>query len=566
MITQRPQRFATERLPSDWHPLVRTIYAGRVADSSEISKHLKHLSPFSALSDVDKAVMRLRQAIDRQESVLIYGDYDVDGATATALCVRVLKLLGARVEWFVPQRERHGYGLSVKGLADLAQAPDLIITVDNGIRAHEAVQEANALGIEVIITDHHLPDKTLPAALAVVNPNREDCTFAGKNLAGVGVAFYVLMALRESLLADGLWPSDLRLSDYLDLVALGTVADVVALDHDNRILVNHGLQRLRSGKANLGVLALCAVANLNPMFVTAQDIAFAIAPRLNAVGRLGAMADGVALLLSEDWVTTQDYASQCDEYNRDRKMLENTMQQQALGVLDAEQMVICVHQADWHEGVLGIVASRLASRYARPVMVATDCADNRRIKASLRSVKGVALDALLAEAAQAIPAQAISYGGHEMAAGLTVDKSAWQALVKALQQAFLTQIGQEAPKQPIYIDGELPTELLQVDWARYLEQLEPWGAAMPAPAFANVFELLEHRILGRQHSRLTLREPYSGQVVQAMWFFHQVDAALTGLVQVVYEMQVNRFHGDERLSLLVRELRPFERNHTLQYA
>ena len=323
MITPRPLRIDTAALPADWHPLVKNIYAGRLSHHDEIEKRLQHLLPPDNLTGLNAALDRLDRAIRHREPILVYGDYDVDGATATALTVRVLRQLGADVTWFIPNRSVHGYGFSLAGLADLPGAPRLILTVDNGIQSHDAIAAARVRGIDVVVTDHHLPGETLPPANAIVNPNRRDCPFAGKHLAGVGVAFYLLLALRSRLLAENRWPDTLRLSDYLDLVALGTVADLVPLDYNNRILVNHGLARIRSGHANTGINALMAVANLDPARLTAQDIAFSLAPRLNALGRLGDMADGVALLLAEDRQTALDYAQQCDDLNRDRKALEN---------------------------------------------------------------------------------------------------------------------------------------------------------------------------------------------------------------------------------------------------
>lgn len=552
MITPRPLRIDTAALPADWHPLVKNIYAGRLNHHDEIEKRLQHLLLPDNLTGLDAALDRLDHAIRNREPILIYGDYDVDGATATALTVRVLRQLGADVTWFIPNRSVHGYGFSLAGLADLPGAPRLILTVDNGIQSHDAITAARARGIDVVVTDHHLPGETLPPANAIVNPNRRDCPFVGKHLAGVGVAFYLLLALRSRLLAENRWPDALRLSDYLDLVALGTVADLVPLDYNNRILVNHGLARIRSGHGNTGINALMAVANLDPARLTAQDIAFSLAPRLNALGRLGDMADGVALLLAEDRQTALDYAQQCDDLNRDRKALENEAVQEAARQVSPALPLAAAYDPAWHEGIIGILAARLKSRFARPALVATDSGETGWIKASLRSVSAVPLVPLLDSAARDLPPAALRYGGHAAAAGLSVQREHYPALIAAINRAFAEHYGATVPPEPVYIDGELPATLLNLDWARYLERLEPWGAALPVPVFANPFEVLDCRLLGSAHTRLVLREMDSGNIYNASWFFHTADYKSGTRLRIVYQLQVNRFYRDERLDLLVQ--------------
>mgnify|MGYP000922738569 FL=1 len=552
MITPRPLRIDTAALPADWHPLVKNIYAGRLNHHDEIEKRLQHLLLPDNLTGLDAALDRLDHAIRHREPILIYGDYDVDGATATALTVRVLRQLGADVTWFIPNRSVHGYGFSLAGLADLPGAPRLILTVDNGIQSHDAITAARARGIDVVVTDHHLPGETLPPANAIVNPNRRDCPFVGKHLAGVGVAFYLLLALRSRLLAENRWPDALRLSDYLDLVALGTVADLVPLDYNNRILVNHGLARIRSGHGNTGINALMAVANLDPARLTAQDIAFSLAPRLNALGRLGDMADGVALLLAEDRQTALDYAQQCDDLNRDRKALENEAVQEAARQVSPALPLAAAYDPAWHEGIIGILAARLKSRFARPALVATDSGETGWIKASLRSVSAVPLVPLLDSAARDLPPAALRYGGHAAAAGLSVQREHYPALIAAINRAFAEHYGATVPPEPVYIDGELPATLLNLDWARYLERLEPWGAALPVPVFANPFEVLDCRLLGSAHTRLVLREMDSGNIYNASWFFHTADYKSGTRLRIVYQLQVNRFYRDERLDLLVQ--------------
>ena len=534
VITPRPARINAATLPADWHPLVKNIYASRLASHDEIEKRLQHLLPPDNLPDIAPALARLDHALATGEPVLVYGDYDVDGATATALTVRVLRQLGANVDWFIPHRSAHG----------------------NGTSSHEAVAAARARSIDTLITDHHLPGDTLPDAIAVVNPNRHDSTFPGKNLAGVGVAFYLLLALRQHLRAQGRWPEHLRLTDHLDLVALGTIADLVPLDYNNRILVNHGLARIRSGQANTGIRALLAVANLEPAYLGAQDIAYSVAPRLNALGRLGDMSDGVALLLAEDWQTAQDYAQQSDEKNRDRKALENEAVQEAARQVSPALPLAAAYDPAWHEGIIGILAARLKSRFARPALVATDSNEDGWIKASLRSVSAVPLHELLNDAARHLPGEALRYGGHAAAAGLSVKREHYPALIEAINRAFLETYGTTVPPEPVYIDGELPAALLNLDWARYLERLEPWGASLPVPVFANPFEVLDCRLLGSAHTRLVLREMHSGNAYNASWFFHTADYRPGTRLRIAYQLQVNRFYGDERLSLLVQHAQP----------
>ncbi|MBV7434325.1 single-stranded-DNA-specific exonuclease RecJ [Cardiobacteriaceae bacterium TAE3-ERU3] len=553
MIRERPAQFDPARLPADWHPLVKRIYAARLASPDEYDKRLASLAAPHDMADLDQAVARIRQALDNQQRILIFGDYDVDGACSTALMVRVLRRLGGRVDWFIPDRKAHGYGLSVAGLNALPSLPDLLITVDNGIQSFEAAEWLAAHEVDLIITDHHLPGEAFPVACAVVNPQREDCGFGERSLCGAGVALYVLFALRRSLVNDGQWPDGLNLTDYFDLVALATIADLVPLSRNNRILVHYGLQRLRSRQGNPGLLALAAVANVQAAHLTAQDIAFAIAPRLNAAGRLGDMRDGVALLLSDDWQTAHDFAADFDALNRARKTLENDILHDALSMVDTTRAIASAYRPDWHEGVIGIVAGRLKAQLNRPALIATLSEDGAWIKASMRSVAGINVKALLDEAATILPAGTLKHGGHAMAAGFSVQPDAYPALLLALEKAYSNQVT-AIPQQFHYIDGELAPDLLNVQWANYLEHLEPWGQQLPAPTFCNVFDIINCRCLGANHSRLTLREPGSGRVLQAMWFFHNVDYAPGTRVRAVYALQVSRFHGDERLNLLIEEI------------
>lgn len=545
----RPLISRPEAYPDHWHPLIRSIYATRIANPVQVEKRLGSLVPPDGIVAIEKAAARLQKAITTGETILVYGDYDVDGASATALLVRVLRRLDAKVRYFIPNRWRHGYGLSIAGLIALPELPRLLITVDNGMTSHAAAVWLAERQVDLIITDHHQPDAELPPACAVVNPRNAPADPALGNLAGVGVAFYLLLVLRRLWQRNAVFPVDL--SAYLDLVALGTIADVVPLDHNNRILVSNGLRQVQRQRGNPGILALCGVANIAPEKLSAQDIGFALAPRLNAVGRLEDMSEGVAMLLSDDWRTAQEYAQLLDSLNRDRKALENEMTTRAMALVDPALPIAAAYQADWHEGVIGIVAARLKSHFARPAMVATDTCDGARIKASLRSLRGVNIHELLAHAAQTLPSDTLSFGGHAMAAGLIVEKSVYSQLLSALCAAFDHHIGTQMPQEPLYIDGELSSELLDVGWAKYLEQLEPWGTDLPPPIFCNRFTVAECRRLGAQHTRLILRHPESGRPFQAAWFFHLAEFVPGDRIEAAYQIQVNRFFGDERLNLLL---------------
>lgn len=554
MIISRPQRINPATLPADWHPLIKTIYAARLNSPAEIEKRLQQLPSPESMAGLSTAIPRIAAALANQEKILIYGDYDVDGVTATALMVRVLKRLNARVGWFIPKRREHGYGFNPLGFAALPEHYPLIITVDNGIQSHAGVAVAKHYHSDVIITDHHLPGDSLPDALAVVDPNRRDCPFPGKHLAGVGVAFYVLLALRHYLKQRGRWPDDIQLTHYLDLVALGSIADVVPLDYNNRILVHHGLSKMRLPTSNPGIRALLAVANIEAQYLTAQDIAFSVAPRLNALGRLEHMADGARLLLSEDWQTAREYAQLCDECNLNRKTLEKEAFNSAKQMVaqNASSPLAAVYRPDWHEGVIGLVATRLKSHFAKPAIVGTDSSNPQIIKASLRSTHGVSLSLLLTRTACAFPSEKLQFGGHAMAAGLSIDRKYWAQFVQQLGENLQTLYGREIPPTPVYIDGELPSDLLNTRWAEYLEQLEPWGADLPVPTFINRFEILQCRRLGQAHTKLLLRAAGGNHIVNGSWFFYCADYPPGTYLDIVYQLQVNRFFGDSRLDLIIQ--------------
>ncbi|MDO4434816.1 MAG: single-stranded-DNA-specific exonuclease RecJ [Cardiobacteriaceae bacterium] len=549
--------------PEDCPDLVRTLYARRLQQPTEWDKSLKHLLP-AELKDIDKAVARLIKALKEREPILVYGDYDVDGACATALMVRVLKRLGMQVSWFIPDRLRHGYGLSVAGVAAARVYHPQIrlwLTVDNGMNSHAMAEALANQGIELIITDHHLPleheESALPTAIAVVNPNRLDCGFASKALCGTGVAFYVLMALQQALKHDvegkALWSLDLKLTEYLDLVALATIADVMTLDYNNRILVEHGLRLLRRGQGNMGLKSLLAQANVDYRFVSAQDLAFMVAPRLNAAGRIAHMKEGLQLLLSDERVGAQDLAYRLDEYNRERKALENDLWLQVKAQANPQSALSYAYLNGGHEGLLGILAGKLKALWGKPSLVLCASQEEDWVKGSLRSCYGVALDKVLAEASLALKPEDLRFGGHAMAAGLSVHQSALPRLLSEMETILSRDFPDHYPEEPEWSDGYLSPEYFTVAWANYLELLEPWGSGLPAPVFYQVFEVLDERVLG-QHSRLLLRHPENGEKFQAMWFFANQRLMVGNFVGVHYRLSVNRFHGDERLVLHIQSV------------
>lgn len=555
-LLERPFLQSPDAFSKDLPLLVREIYARRVRSPEEVDKGLRFLLPPDGFLDLRLAAERLFDAIVKGERVLIYGDYDVDGACSVALLYRVLRRLNVCVDFFVPNRFTHGYGLSVAGIGSLEALPDLLVTVDNGIRSFEAADYLKLHGVDLLITDHHQAEDVLPSACAVVNPNRRDCEFKGKNLAGVGVVFYLLVALRRVFLDRGL-EFPVALHRYLDLVALGTIADLVPLDFNNRILVHEGLKRLRMGEGNLGVRALCAVVGIDCENLKAQDMAFSLAPRLNAVGRLGDMADGVALLLTEDWATATEYARLFDDFNRERKALVGDMVRKARDMVRLNGLLADVYLPDGHEGVMGIVAARLKSMYSKPALVACDAVEEGWIKASLRSLAHVDIHALLVKVAQGFSSEDLRFGGHRMAAGLSVRKERYMDLIEALNERLLIDF-KDGFSEVLYVDGALNEEELSLDWARFLEHLEPWGSDFPAPVFCNRFRVIACRPLGAEHTRLKLMG-MQGAVFEALWFFHSASFVYGDIIEVVFQMQVNRFSGKERLNLLVDYARLLDR-------
>ena len=548
--------------------LARVLAARGVAEPGEVEHVLQRLPDFRALLDIDVASARLARAVTGDEPILVVGDFDADGATSTALALRGLRALGARrVDYLVPNRFEFGYGLTPEIVEVAAQRrPALIVTVDNGIASLAGVARARALGIDVIVTDHHLPGEALPEAVAIVNPNRPGDPFPGKALAGVGVLFYVLIALRQRLREDGWFDGAARrepnLAQWLDLVALGTVADVVPLDHGNRILVEQGLRRIRAGRACPGILALLRAARREPARAVASDLGFAVGPRLNAAGRLEDMSLGIECLLTDDPGEARRLAAELDALNQARREIEGDMQAQAEAAvrrlqLDGEpRWGLTLYRDDWHQGVVGLVASRLRERTHRPV-VAFARADDKTLKGSGRSIPGLHLRDALAWVDSHHPGLIERFGGHAMAAGLSLPGDHLGDFEQAFDAAVRALLDPEALQPVLYSDGELRPDDFRLDTARALRDLAPWGQGFPEPLFDGWFRLLDQRVLQERHLRLQLApRDAPDRRLAAICFNADLTAwpAPGALVQLAYHLDVNWWRDSESLQLRVAHL------------
>lgn len=530
----------------------------------ELDHSLRHLLPFHSLKDIDKAASLLLNAIHERQRILILGDFDADGATATAVAVLGLQMLGAQdVHYLVPNRFDYSYGLSMEILPQVNSfAPDLLITVDNGISSIEAVAAATAGGMRVLITDHHLAGEQLPAADAIVNPNQPGCQFPSKALAGVGVIFYCLLALRAKMRELGLLATpEPNLADLLDLVALGTVADVVPLDANNRRLVQQGLARIRHGRMRPGISALLEIAGRQPQQLVATDLGFIIGPRLNAAGRMDDMSLGIECLLAEAPPQAQQLATQLDQLNRQRKQTEQQMQQQAmtqLAELQLEQLPfgLCVYKKDWHQGVSGILASRLRERYHRPVVVFAAGADGQ-LKGSARSVSGLHIRDLLANMQTLQPDLMLNFGGHAMAAGLGLKPDNYQRFADLFDQLVRQQLSQDQLNGLLYTDGQLQPQDFALDTAKQLRNAGPWGQHFPEPCFHGEFRLLQQRLVGERHLKMQVQEPDGGLVLDAIAFNidpQQWPNPNVRHARIAYRLDVNEFRGQQSLQLIVEHL------------
>ena len=547
-------------------PLMRRLYAARgIREPAQLQLTLERLLRVGSLDNVEQAAELL--CAHREHCVVVVGDYDADGATSTALVLRALRAWGfAQTDFVVPDRVTHGYGLTppVVELA-AARGARLLVTVDNGTSSIAGVQRARDLGIAVLVTDHHLPGEHLPAADVMVNPNLPGSGFGSRALAGVGVAFYVMAALRRALEARGLLPTEaMPVAQLLDLVALGTVADLVALDDNNRVLVAEGLKRIRSGRCVPGILALLAAAKRQPEGLVAADLGFQVAPRLNAAGRLDDMGIGIRCLLAATVSEAQPLAQQLDQFNRDRRSIEADMQALALRAIQGldlphrgpRRTALCLFNAEWHQGVVGLVASRIKDRVRRPVIAFAPAGDTAMLRGSARSVPGVHIRDVIEAVAAREPDLIAAYGGHAMAAGLSLALANLDRFSRAFE-AEVARWQPDADLDAVVTDGPLSLDELALTTAEQLRAAGPWGQGFPEPLFDGRFLIVQARVVGERHVKLKVRPEGSLVQFDAIAFNH-LDETVTeppsGLVEMAYRLDINLWQGERRLQLLVEHL------------
>ncbi len=551
----------TRRVPSDiarqlqsagYHPALARLYAARgIRTPIQIESELTTLLTPDTLAGIDSATTLLYDAINQKNKIVIVADYDCDGATACAVGVRGLRMLGAHVDYLVPNRAIHGYGLTPEIVDEVHQqfAPQMIVTVDNGVASIDGVQHAQSLGIKVIITDHHLPAEQLPKADAIVNPNVPPCRFRSKNLAGVGVMFYVLLNLRQKMRAAGVFDRQTQppLNSLLDLVALGTVADVVVLDDNNRILVKHGMTRIRQGRAHVGINALLRVSGRNPDTLSVADLGFAIGPRINAAGRLYDMRLGIECLLTDDLGRAWRLAQELDAVNIQRKEIESEMRAEAQIIMDGlnieDRASICVYHPNWHQGVIGILASRLKDSYHRPSLVFANSSDTH-LRASGRSVAQLHLRDALDLLSKQAPHVLEKFGGHAMAAGLTMRREHFDEFCKLFEDIVTAA---KLPSDKSWLcDGELETAYHNLDFTFQLNQLV-WGNGCAAPLFYGEFRVKQQKVLKDAHLKLLLEK--GGQTIDAIWFGQNTFVA--DHLGVLYRLESNQYNGVSKVQLMV---------------
>ncbi len=574
----RREHVSDEHLPSTLHPIIRQIYARRgVTDKAQLELTASHLCPVETLKGLPAACELLHLALQERKNITVIGDFDADGATSTALMMEALQMLGSSNHHFlVPNRFKYGYGLTPE-IVDIAasQGAQVLVTVDNGISCTAGVKRAKALGLQVVVTDHHLPGATTPPADAIVNPNQEGCNFASKSLAGVGVAFYFMLALRKYLREQGWFAQENikepNIAQLLDLVALGTVADVVSLDANNRILVEQGLKRIRAGATRPGIQALIEIAGKNQQKLVASDFGFALGPRINAAGRLDDMAFGINCLLAKDLSTARVMAADLDDLNKARREIEQGMQIEAEQVLAGLQFSednlphgISLFHADWHQGVIGIVAGRLKEKYHRPSIVFAKASDesaniidqqNDEIKGSARSIPGLHIRDLLEYIDSQHPGIITKFGGHAMAAGLSIAAEQFESFSKLFEKYAQQWLSQEALTGVLASDGELLTQDMTLTFAQVLRDAGPWGQNFPEPLFDDVFTLVQQRIVGEKHLKLVVEKDQ--QIFDAIafnvdikrWPDHQAKQ-----VKLAYRLDINEFRGKQSVQLMVEQL------------
>lgn len=548
--------------PSDFSPCHRRVLAARNISLEQLNKPLSQLHDVSLLREAKLAAKRIFQAIKAQEKIVIVGDYDADGATAMAVVVSVLEAAGALLDTVVPNRVSMGYGLSAAAVSEaINKQAQLVITVDNGISANESVATLKQASIDVIVTDHHLPPLQLPKADFIVNPNHPDCPFPSKNLAGVGVAFYLMLALRQVYRDNNEKTlENYPLAELLPFVAVGTIADVVPLDFNNRILVEQGLKRLRAGQGAIGLRALLDVAGLEPGRLSAMEVAFQIAPRLNAAGRIADMQLGVDCLLAANERLAIDYALELDKLNRERKSIENEMKREAdilvasKGEGASASSSICLFDADWNEGLIGILAARLKDKYGQTAFVFTRSGEV--LKASARAASTVNLIAALNSLSACSPNLLVNYGGHAKAAGLTLLAENLIDFTEKIDEIIRAQLAAVEADDSIYTDGELLPYELSVENAEFIKTLEPWGQSIPEPLFENTFYIDQMREVGNNHAQLLMIEATSGRMFKGIAFdkYSDYDGFLKQQCRVAYQLNVNEWRGQRSLSLIVSHI------------
>ena len=559
-IKQRPLLTRPENLPGV-PAFVAEILARRGVESEqELELKLKHLLA-PTMKGLPEAIQLIDQAIDRGQKIVIVGDYDADGATSTALMVLALRDMGANVEYLVPDRFKYGYGLTpaIADLAFVSFTPDLLITVDNGISSHEGVKQAQDHGMQVIITDHHLTTKPTPKAEAVVNPNQLGCDFPSKALAGVGVAFYVLANL--STHRKKLGKSSTVITNYLDLVALGTYADVASLDYNYRILVDAGLKRIQQGQCRAGISALLDIAKRDPAGLKAQDLGFVLGPRINAAGRMETMDIGIECLLAPDLTTAYPLAEQLNQLNVERRQVEGKIKQEALLELDKIQWdatelpaALIMFEQHWHQGVIGIVAGRLKEQFHRPSIVFAADQDGIHIKGSARSIEGIHIRDAIEQVAEQYPHLVSHFGGHAAAAGLTLKKENF-AEFKQVFEVLIGAMDEDLFTATLWTDGELPASAFHIETVDLLQNLSPWGQKFPQPIFDGVFKIMHYRWLKDVHLKLRVALE-NGQVVDAIAFnaADKYDFDPMKDTRLVYELDKNVFNGNISLQMRIIHL------------
>ncbi len=572
LISHRQTRSAVPGL-TGCPELLQRVYSSRgVTEQADLDRTLGAMLKPDTMKGLEAAVQLLVDAVTEQRRVLIVGDFDADGATSSALGVLALQALGLpHVGYLVPNRFEYGYGLTPE-IVEVARAqnPDLIVTVDNGIASIDGVAAAKAAGIKVLVTDHHLPADDLPDADAILNPNQRGCEFPSKNLAGVGVVFYLMVSLRAALRDVGWFTlqniAEPNMAEFLDLVALGTVADVVPLDRNNRILVHQGLQRMRAGKLRPGIKALLDISGRSLHRLVASDMGFAVGPRLNAAGRLDDMSLGIECLLCNSEPLAREMAYELDGLNKDRRAIESSMQQEAMQSLESLNLEsegqlpwgLCLYDADWHQGVVGILASRIKDRFHRPVIAFAD-GDNGDIKGSARSIPGLHIRDALDAVANQNPGLLQKFGGHAMAAGLSLEKQQLQTFTEAFDRVVRERLEESDLQAEVLSDGTLSAADISFSNAQLLRDSGPWGQHFPEPVFDGVFKIVQQRLVGEKHLKLVLQADNSSELLDGIAF--NVDLELWPnpsfeTVQLAYRLDINEFRGNQSLQLMIEYLEP----------